>query len=54
MNGFKINNLPKDVKETAYIVCSMVNDELWFYGAYNNKEKAEEVAEMYDGLTVIH
>jgi len=54
MNGFKINNLPKDVKEDSYIVCSMVDDELWFYGAYNTYEKAEKVAEMYDDLTVIH
>ena len=54
MNGYKINNLPSWVNADNYVVCSMVDGELWFYGAYNNKEKAEEVAEMYDDLTIIH
>ena len=54
MNGYKINNLPNDVDINSYIVCSMVDDELWFYGAYNSKEKAEQVAEMYDDFTIIH
>jgi hypothetical protein len=54
MNGYKINNLPNEVKENAYVVCSRVDGELWFYGSYNTYEQAERVAEMDDDFTIIH
>ena len=54
MNGYKINNLPEGIDVRAYVVCSMVDDELWYYGAYGTLEKAEKVAEMDDSFTIIH
>jgi hypothetical protein len=54
MNGYKINNMPEGIDANAYVVCTRVDDELWFYGAYSTYEKAEEVAEMDDDFTIIH
>ena len=51
MNGYKINNLPEDVKQ--YVVCAMVDDELWYYGSYATYAQAEEVAAMEDDFTII-
>ena len=51
MNGYKIYNLPKDVKN--YVVCTMVDDELWFYGSYSTYEQAQEVAELDDDFIII-
>ena len=48
----KINNIPEYAKNREYIVCRYVDDELWFYGAYESQERAEEVAEMVDGWTI--
>lgn len=44
-----INNLPEYAKEYKFIVYIEVDDEKWFYGAYNNAEKAREVANTVDG-----
>lgn len=54
MNGYKIYNLPENVTVNNYIVCTMVDDELWFYGAYSTYEKAKEVEAMDDSFTIIH
>ena len=54
MNGYKINNLPEGITSNLYVVCTMVDDELWYYGAYSTLAKAEEVAEMDDSFTIIH
>ena len=51
MNGYKINNLPEDTNN--YIVCTMVDDELWYYGSYPTYDKAKEVEEMDDDFTII-
>ena len=45
-----INNMPSYANEYNYIVACKSDDEYWFYGAYNNKEKAEEVANNYEGV----
>jgi uncharacterized protein YutD len=42
MNGYKINNLPEYANEYKYIVARWCDDELWFYGAWNDEEKAEK------------
>lgn len=54
MNGYKINNMPSNINTNTYVVCTRVDDELWFYGAYNTYEQAEKVAEMDDDFTIIH
>jgi len=45
-----INNMPSYANEYNYIVACEYDNEYWFYGAYNNKEKAEEVANNYEGV----
>ena len=44
MKNIKINNLPDYAQDYRYIVITIVDDELWFYGAYNDYEKALLVA----------
>lgn len=38
----KINNLPERTEQ--FIVSMEVDGELWFYGSFANREKAEECA----------
>jgi hypothetical protein len=35
-SGMKINNVPDSAKEYKYWVVSEDNDDLWFYGAYED------------------
>lgn len=44
MMDVKIYNLPDYAQDYRYIVTTIVDDELWFYGAYNDYEKALLVA----------
>lgn len=39
-----INNLPTYANEYKYIVAYRVDGELWFWGAWNDCNKANEVA----------
>ena len=39
-----INNLPTYANEYKYIVVRRVDGELWFWGAWNDRNKANEVA----------
>ena len=39
-----INNLPIYANEYKYIVARRVDGELWFWGAWNDRNKANEVA----------
>ena len=39
-----INNVPDYASEYKYIVARRVDGELWFYGAWNDHERANEVA----------
>lgn len=39
-----INNLPAYANEYKYIVARRVDGELWFWGAWNDRNKANEVA----------
>ena len=52
MNGYKINNLPAYANEYAYSVARFVDDELWFYGAYENENRADEVANEINGIVI--
>ena len=40
-----INNFP-ETDEPGFIVSRLVDNELWFYGIYPTRERAEEVAEI--------
>lgn len=45
----KINNVPVYAKEKKYIVYREVNDENWFYGAFNDINKAAMSAGAING-----
>jgi len=47
-----INNLPDYANEYPFIVATGELEDLWFYGAYNTFEKANEVAEQVDGVVI--
>ena len=54
-----VKNVPDWVEASDYIVARAVNGELWFYGVYPTKEKAEEVVEKLadlgeDNAIIIH
>lgn len=45
-----INNIPEYAKNYTYIVARDVDDnELWFYGAYNDGVKAQQIADEIHG-----
>lgn len=52
--GIVINNMPNMCRDTKYIVCSIYNLQLWFYGQWPEKDrtKAYEVAETIQGVVV--
>lgn len=39
-----INNLPTYTKDYEFIVVTDCDGELWFYGAYTDEAKAQQVA----------
>ncbi len=47
-----INNVPDYAKSYSYFVARKVNDELWFYGAWDAYSDAEDVAISVDGIVV--
>lgn len=47
-----INNLPRYAAEYDYIVASVVDGDLWFYGAWNDESRAYEVARSINGTVV--
>lgn len=46
-----VNNVPNGITE-RYIVANMVVGELWFWGAWDDPEKAQSVAKEIDGVVV--
>lgn len=47
----EIQNLPEYAKNYKYIVVSnFLGNEYWFYGAYNDIEKAQRIAQEINGL----
>ena len=44
----RINNQPAVVSK--WVVASVVNNELWFYGSFENQDKAIRVADMIGGV----
>ena len=47
-----INNLPEYAIDHNYIVASVCDSNLWFYGAGDSEDKAYEVAEMIGGVVI--
>lgn len=45
-----INNMPEYAKDYEFIVAREVDNEYWFYGAYVNGFKAEQVAVEINGV----
>lgn len=48
----KVSNLPDDYKKFPYIVARRVNGVLWYWGAYKNRNQANEAALAYNGITL--
>lgn len=44
----RVNNLPEETR--GYIVCSVIDNELWYYGCYQEEERAKEVAYEIQGV----
>lgn len=53
MTNVKVNNQPEYASRYEFVVARMVDDELWFYGAYRDGFKADQVASEVYGI-VIH
>lgn len=49
----EVMNCPDYAKECKYIVCNLCDGELWFYGAWNEKESAYKAAEQLGDSTVV-
>lgn len=49
-----INNMPAYANNYEFIVASLVDGELWFYGAYHKEDKAIIVANRIDGVLIRH
>ena len=49
----KVNNLPEYAKNYNWLVCRVVDGELWFWGAFKDHDKAFEVAMDVGGVVVL-
>ena len=47
-----VNNIPTYAINYDFIVARRVDDELWFWGAWNDRDKANEVALEIGGVVV--
>ena len=47
----KINNLPNNYKNYAYVVARRVDGDLWFWGCFNDRNRANEMALEESGET---
>lgn len=41
----EVNNTPDKLREDGFMVVRYCENGLWYYGTYETKERAEEVAE---------
>ena len=53
MNGYELKNFPEYAGHYEFCVARLVDDALWFYGAYADGFKADQVATEVGGM-VIH
>lgn len=50
----RVNNLPEYAKKHNYLVCREVNNELWFWGAFDDHDRAFKTAmEICGGVVVL-
>lgn len=47
-----VNNVPDYAKNYNYWVVNRVNGQLWFWGAWNDRDTANEVALEIGGITL--
>lgn len=47
-----INNIPEYAKNRAFMVCNEIDGELWFWGAYDDRNKANEAAMDIGGVVI--
>ena len=47
-----INNKPASANDHKYIVARYVDDELWYWGAYDDDARATQVAVEIDGIVI--
>lgn len=48
----RINDLPAYACDYKYIVVSKVNNEYWFYGSFNDFERAMRIADKIGGWVI--
>ena len=53
MMNVHINNLKEYAKEHKYIVAKVIDNELWFWGAWDDMLKAEKVAHELGNAVVV-
>lgn len=46
----EIQNLPEYAKNHKYIVARMLDNDYWFYGAYDDIEQAQRIAQEIGGI----
>lgn len=46
-----VHNIPNDIEE--FIVARLVDNELYFWGSFESKEKANEVAKKLENAVVL-
>ena len=49
----KINNLPEYAKDCKYIVARIDGNDAWFWGAYEDSEKAYQSANEIKGILIV-
>ena len=50
-----INNIPTYANEYKYIVARRVDGKLWFWGAWNDRDKANDAAEeLGNGVVLVN
>ena len=49
----KINNIPEYANHYKYVVATLVEGQLWFYGAYDEYDKADRAFKEMDGRLII-
>lgn len=48
-----VNNMPSNRIKNGFLVCRVVDGELWFYGLYDLKDRADKAAaEIGNGIVV--
>lgn len=48
----KVNNVPEYANHYDWWVVNRVDGELWFWGAWNDRDRANEVALEIGGITL--